>query len=390
MITFKISAPGRIILSGEHTVMYGKKVVAAGIDLRTMLNFYETTSSGIIEIDFPDVGLLINIPLEHIQNFISSSEYNNIINDNILFLRHIQYFITLNGMWRTYPQRFSIQTFFFLLLFIAHHEALDIKPCYVRLTTQLKMGAGLGSSTSFAVCLAAGFLHWARLQKGGHIAFNNQDLEIISEYAMHCEEVIQNYLFNIDHDVCTFGRGIIFQYKELLNGSFTPIDVPEMNILLIDSNICQHKGELIRQVAEAKHLYDNAVDRIFDTIDNISQEVATALREIGNCHRNNNLQRLHNLYEALQINITLNQDMLHHLNLSNQNFDIICTIAKAHGFAGKLTGVGARYVLILLPPNTLIERTTVFCQQLRSLGFNFYTTKICCSGVRFDELSYAG
>ncbi|XP_070158434.1 mevalonate kinase-like [Polyergus mexicanus] len=388
MITFKISAPGKIILSGEHTVMYGKKVVAAGINLRTTLKFYETTSD-VIEINMPDVGLLINMPLEHIQNFLSSSDYNNIINDNILFLRHIQYFITLNGMWRTFPQRFSIQTFLFLLLFIAHHEALDIKSCYVHLTTQLTMGAGLGSSTSFAVCLAACFLQWARLQKGDHNSFNTRDLETISEYAMQCEEVIQNYVFNIDHDVCTFGRGIIFQYKELLNDNFTPIDVPDLNILLIDSKISQQKSEQIRQMAEAKHLYGNAVDRILDTIDNISQEVATTLREIGNCHRNNNLQRLHSLYEALQINITLNQDMLHYLNLSNQNFDIIYTIAKAHGFAGKLTGVGARYALILLPPNIQTERTTRLCDQLTRLGFNFHMTKICCSGVRLDELSFA-
>jgi mevalonate kinase len=35
MKSIKFSAPGKLILSGEHSVVYGKKAIAIAIDLRT-------------------------------------------------------------------------------------------------------------------------------------------------------------------------------------------------------------------------------------------------------------------------------------------------------------------------------------------------------------------
>jgi len=45
MIQFKISAPNKLSLFGEHAVKYGKKGLTAGINLRTTLTFTELSHS---------------------------------------------------------------------------------------------------------------------------------------------------------------------------------------------------------------------------------------------------------------------------------------------------------------------------------------------------------
>ncbi|XP_072761856.1 uncharacterized protein [Anoplolepis gracilipes] len=165
MAKFKVSAPGRIFLSGEHTKMYEKNVITAGLNLRTTLTFSELPDEN-INIKFPDVKLSLILPIEQILNFFYDEDLNLRCNNTRRLLEHVQFFITSNGMWSTYEQKHSLQIFLFLLLWSSKSENFDIRPFHVHVTTQLPMNAGFGSSTSFAVCLAGCFLHWSRLQKG--------------------------------------------------------------------------------------------------------------------------------------------------------------------------------------------------------------------------------
>ncbi|XP_072762268.1 mevalonate kinase-like [Anoplolepis gracilipes] len=385
MNAFTISAPGKIILCGEHGEMYGKKVVAASIDLRTTLKFEETSSLTDIEIRFFDVDISLSIPLEKIQNLTTSENYNFLVEDYNLFLKHVQYFITVNEWWKTPEQKFTLRTFFFLLMYIAHHEKFVIRPFYIHVKTDLKLNTSLGSSTSFAVCLAACFVRWARLQRGDHTEFTQLELKNISNFAMLSEEVIQNFIFNRDHIVCVYGHAISFQYQELLDSDTEILDAQEMDVLLVNSNIFLHKYNQVKIMAAKIHSCSNAVGAILNIFDDISQKVASALLEIKNGHRDNNLQLVESSYEVLQKNIELNQKMLCNLNLSDKNFDIICTIAKGHGFTGKMTGIGAGYVLILLPPNIPKEIIDNLTSDLSKQGFASRMTKICGSGLRIEQ-----
>ncbi|XP_072762284.1 mevalonate kinase-like [Anoplolepis gracilipes] len=385
MNAFTISAPGKITLCGEHGEMYGKKVVAASINLRTTLKFEEISSLTDIEIKFPNVSISLKVPLEKIQNLTTSENYNFLVEDYNLFLKHVQYFITINEWWETFQQKFTLQTFFFLLMYISHHEKFVIRPFRVHVTTQLRMRTSLGSSTSFAVCLAACFVRWARLQRGDHTEFTQLELKNISKFAMLSEEVIQNFIFNRDHIVCVHGHAILFRYQELLDSDTEILDMQEMDVLLVESYIHQYKREQIIKMAAKKHSCSNAVGAILNIFDDISQKVASALLEIENGHRDNNLRLVESSYKVLQRNIELNQKMLCKLNLSNTKFDIICTIAKGHGLTGKMTGIGAAYVLILLPPNIPKEIIDNFMSDISKQGFASRMTKICCSGLRIEQ-----
>ncbi|EFN62322.1 Mevalonate kinase [Camponotus floridanus] len=393
MTTFQISAPGRVFLCGEHTVMHGKQVVAASLGLRTTLKFRQLPLQlGIIKIDFPDVDISLDIPLQMIVNFTLCKNYSSMINDYpYIFLGCVRNFITFNGLWRTNEQRVGLQIFFFLLLVIAPKEELDIQPFHVHLTTKLKMSAGLGSPTSFATCLAACFLYWSCLQKDDHNGFTPEELKRISEYVMSSEEeYTETYEFNQDHMICTYGRVTAYKcIKGPLNVQSEIINTPEMYIFLADAKICLDKKQQMLQLAVKANRDRIAVDDLLDKINNISEEVVQILHKIRENHQrtNRNLQLLESLYKNIQDKLFSNQNSLRELDLSHPNIDSICSIAGNYGFKGKCAGNGTGDVIILLPESTEYNnRAFNLVSDLLWNGFSVSTTTVSCTGVRLDQV----
>ncbi|KMQ84555.1 mevalonate kinase [Lasius niger] len=265
--------------------MYENRVVSASLDRRTTLNFYELPNEQGIEIRFPNVNLSLDVPLETVVNFLLYNDMVNIVENKTRLIKYVRHFITFNGMWSTHEQKFSLQIFFFLLSAFAYYDGLGIRPFRVDVSTDLSIGGGLGSSTSFAVCLAACFRHWARLQQGDHNEFDENDLSQIYHHTAMCEEFIQDFVFAIDNYVCINGTIIYSKCKNSNEFDVYPMDVPEMKILLINSNICQNNRERLQQMAKIKHNSTIYADGRLCAIDKISEKICDKLEKI-NSHTN--------------------------------------------------------------------------------------------------------
>ena len=50
-----VSAPSKVILHGEHAVVYGKTAVAAALDLRTRMTI--KPHKELVVVNFPDLGI---------------------------------------------------------------------------------------------------------------------------------------------------------------------------------------------------------------------------------------------------------------------------------------------------------------------------------------------
>ncbi|CAL1688575.1 unnamed protein product [Lasius platythorax] len=391
MIEFKISAPGRIVLSGEHAMLYQKRTIMASLDRRTTLKFCELPDEQkIIKIEFTEVNLSLNVPLKKVRNFLFCDDMNNIISNNIRLTKYVKHFITLNGMWSTNEQRFSLKLFFLLLSAFVYHEKLEIRPFHVNVTTELSISGGLGSSTSFGVCLTACFIHWTRLQKGAHDDFDKNDLEKIRLYTTIYEEYIQDFTFPMDIHVCIYGKIVNFQCNTCERTDVWPMDVPKIKILLIDTNICQNNRERLRRMAELKHSQSKYANHRLNKIDEITRKICKKLDEIITSHKNPNptstsLILQATAYAELQELIQENQRILRISSLSHPTLDNICSIAQSYGFAGKLTGFRGGFVYILLPPSTQEEQIRNLSTELEAKGFNVTTTSVSCSGMKIDD-----
>ena len=53
-----VSAPSKVILHGEHAVVYGKSAIAASLDLRTRMYLTPISKeNSVLQVDFPDVNV---------------------------------------------------------------------------------------------------------------------------------------------------------------------------------------------------------------------------------------------------------------------------------------------------------------------------------------------
>ncbi|XP_072745943.1 mevalonate kinase-like [Anoplolepis gracilipes] len=384
MIHFNISAPGKIILHGEHAVVYGKTALAASLDLRTKLRFEEQNWNN-IHIDCPNVYMSLDIPLDVFLEYFQPS-YS--FNETDRLLDQVEQFVTLKkgftGMYSgTKQQKLGLQGILYSLVYIAYEEQIQIKSFSVHLSTELTIGAGLGSSASFAVCLAACFLHWAHLQKGNdHNTFDENDLEKISKYALSCERIMHGSPSGIDNSVCTYGSIIEFRRGESVK--VLP-NMPSLNILLVDSKISRNTKDLVERVAKTRQSFPVIIDSIFDSIDAVSKAALQVLGEIRDVQTTDDTDLLDSRYKKLFTLIHMNQGLLSILNVSHSKLDIICSMARSHSFAGKLTGAGGGgYAYILLLPNTENEYITYISELLTKEGFSVKRTSLGCNGVTIE------
>ena len=62
-----VSAPSKLILHGEHSVVYGKTAVAASLDLRSRMSITSNPNHDIV-LHFPDIGVKDSWSVEKVQS----------------------------------------------------------------------------------------------------------------------------------------------------------------------------------------------------------------------------------------------------------------------------------------------------------------------------------
>jgi mevalonate kinase len=312
------SSPGKIILFGEHAVVWGYPAIAMAIPIRT----------------------------ECIVEEIFENKIQIYLKDYNIYLEYK----TLEDLIQNIPAKFhQFSEGLTLIKKLYNGKINNIK---ITLTSNLIPSAGLGSSASSAVAFISAL---------GTFFNSNLDKEKINQLTFKMEEIIHGKPSGIDDKVCIYANIIFYQ-----EGNFHYINVPiDFNLLITYSNVKHDTGKVINNIEKLKSEKPILCDLIFDKI-GFYTEIAELELTTGN------------LIEVGRL-MNINQTLLENLNLTTPQISEIIQIARNNGaFGSKITGAGLGGCVITLGEIRDLEK---IMNLLKEKGYSSFLTKIDRDGI---------
>lgn len=370
-----ISAPGKVILHGEHAVVHGKMALAVGLNLRTFIKVKPHRDSTVF-INLPNIGTKLTWDVSELQpllpRFRGDPEHEPVSpsSEQLDLLKTFAGFP--EGSKDT--ERLAALAFLYLYLSICGR---DIKGLNIVVWSQLPPGAGLGSSAAYSVCLAAALLTVSGriscpVQEGTEDArWTETELKLINNWAFQGEKVIHGNPSGVDNAVATLGGALQYQA-----GQITPMKrVPLLQILLTNTRVPRSTKILVAGVKDKLLKYPGIIEPVLSSIHAISQECQHTLEASSSGLSMDQ-------YSVLEELIDINQHHLNVIGVGHPSLDRLCQVTVLHGLHSKLTGAGGGGCAItLLRPD--VDRSVVEAakQQLTDCGYQCWETSIGAPGV---------
>ncbi|KAL2760473.1 hypothetical protein ACRALDRAFT_1025648 [Sodiomyces alcalophilus JCM 7366] len=388
---FMVSAPGKVIVFGEHAVVHGKPAIAAVISMRSYLHVTTLSKSRrTISLRFPDIGLehtwnIDDLPWEVFHSSAKKKYYYSLVTelDDELVAALQPHLADISPSKPEEARKVHHNAALgFLYLFLSlGNEAFP--GCLYTLRSTIPIGAGLGSSASIAVCIAAALLLQLRTLSGPHPDQPTDEallqIERINRWAFVYEMCIHGNPSGVDNTVSTQGKAVMFQRT----GCGKPPEVrplwefPELPLLLIDTMQAKSTAHEVAKVAQLREAHPNPVASILDAIDQVTVSANTLLHD-GEFDAKND----ESLRQIGQL-MTMNHGLLASLGVSHPRLERVRELVDHQGIGWtKLTGAGGGGCSItLLRPDANPAKLARLYGQLEEEGYRTFKTTLGGDGV---------
>jgi len=313
MPIFSASAPGKIILFGEHAVVYGRPAIAVPVTqvrAKAVVTPNLSGEPGVVLIEASDVGIIS--PLDNLPP-------GDPIRETIQYVK-------------------------------AALEVKSIPSCTLKVRSTIPIAAGLGSGASVSVAIIrslSGFLG------------NPLPNETVSRIAYKIEKIHHGTPSGIDNTVVTYAKPVYY-IKEKTIEHFN-IAKP-FTIIIGDTGIQSPTKEAVEDVRETCLADPKHCERIFAAIESITK---TARQSIENGFPD----RLGPLMDE-------NHELLQAIGTSSPELDQLIMAAKKAGALGaKLSGGGRGGNMIALVPSEKAESISTAMQRARAVNTIITTIK---------------
>ncbi|POS72513.1 mevalonate kinase [Diaporthe helianthi] len=391
MPAFMVSAPGKVIVFGEHAVVHGKAAIAAATSLRSYLLVTTLSKSKrTVSLIFPDVDMshtwdIDQLPWATFSHPSKKKNYYDLVTslDPDLTAAIQPHLVDISPDQPDAVRKIhrnSALAFLYIFLSLGNQS---FPGCSYALRSTIPIGAGLGSSGSIAVCLAAALLLQLRALSGPHPDQPEEEarlqVERINRWAFVGEMAIHGNPSGVDNTVSTQGKAVVFQRTDYSKApEVRPLwDFPELPLLLVNTKQSRSTAQEVTKVAKLKDSHPKLVGGILDTIDRITKTAEALIEEDG--FESKDMESLRRLGELM----TVNHGQLLSLGVSHPRLERIRALVDHEDIGWtKLTGAGGGGCSItLLRPDASPEKLARLEEQLEEEGYEKFETTLGCDGV---------
>lgn len=321
------SAPAKVILFGEHFVVYGEPAIVLAIDRRAYAKT-EKRSDKLLHLRSTNLNLSAII-----QNGNFKVEQGDLKEARMKFE----------------PVELAVKR---ILEKYGENVGLDIE-----ITSTVPVGAGLGSSAAVvaAVATSVGALLDIQMSK-----------EDIFKITYEAEKAVHGTPSGVDPAISTFGGALLFQ----MDTGFKPLEVKtDIPLVIGDTGVERSTRVQVEKVKEITEKYPQIIEPVMLA----AREIV--LRAMDACKKNE--------LETLGELMNLNHALLHAVGVSDESLEWLINAAKKAGALGaKLTGAGGGGCMIALAEN---EKLRGVLEAIQSAGGRPFIARKTDEGARIER-----
>lgn len=320
------SAPAKVILFGEHFVVYGEPAIVLAIDKRAYA-----------EAELRDDKRL----------------YLHSVNLNLSGYFESEFFKIEQGDAKGAKSKFEP-------LKLAVEKVLEIYGENVGLDVEVNstvpVAAGLGSSAAVAVAVTAAV---------GAILNVKMSKEAVFRISYEAEKIVHGTPSGVDPAISTFGGALLFQ----MDAGFKPLDVKADVPLVIGCTGVERSTRVqVAKVRDGKNKYPRIIDPMMRAAREIVLRAINALKE-------DDLETLGDL-------MNINHALLCGLGISDESLEWLINAARKAGALGaKLTGAGGGGCMIALAENERLEQVM---EPIQRAGGRPFIVRKTDEGVKIE------
>ncbi|HPW73985.1 MAG: mevalonate kinase [Methanothrix sp.] len=299
------SAPGKIILFGEHAVVSGTAALGGAADLRARATVEDLPGRLLIETD--DLSL---------QGFSFDPGSGQI-----------------SSASAAYATRYVSAA-------VRELEARDVR---IRIESDIPPAAGMGSSASIVVATVAAL--------NGHLGLGLSEREI-AQLSYRIERGVQKGRGSpMDTALATYGG-----YQRISDGN-QPLDLPPLEVVVGYTSVPHDTFSLVERVQLLKERYPDLVEPIFQAIGAITERALPLVREMNLDELGELMDINHGLLEALGVSSRELSELVY------------AARGAGGALGAKLTGAGGGGCMIALPGIEGKDALMVALRQARGVAF---------------------
>ncbi|GAA5805260.1 hypothetical protein HPULCUR_010774 [Helicostylum pulchrum] len=367
-----VSAPGKVILFGEHSVVYQKTAVAASLGLKSYL-YLEKRQDKVIELVLPDVKVHKTWTIDQIPLRLVSYPDSDTRHPTDMPTELKSRLDQLTEIKQDNSQSQAILAFLYLFIIMEAKCQTHFEQGFTLCVRSfLPVGAGLGSSASYSVAIATALLILV-----GEIPtdFNKSELrqEYLSKingYAFKAEEVIHGNPSGVDNAVATYGGAKTFMRGQ---GFATLEGFQSLRLLLTNTKVPRSTNLLVAGVGAKRKTYPLIIEPMLESMNAIALHCRDAFKKS---------QSKSDLMDELEDLVGLNHCLLEGLGVSHPSLEKVRTITAESGLKTKLTGAGGGGCAVTFIRDD-VEQIVIdkVLDQLKEEGFDCYQTNVGGTGA---------